>query len=142
MLTAEGVKALLEVKEQKLAHPESLVMHSYLQETESGICTCIGGQLILNKYGLDKLRETSEVPCNCHVLASSILGMPVTKEEIYEDRTLDTDKLFYVSCWSESLINSWDEEEEYSPERALVVAEVIDKFVATHYKTEKETENA
>lgn len=142
MLTAEGAKALLKVKEQKLAHPESLVMHSYFKETESGVCTCIGGQLILNKYGLDKLRETSEVPHNCHVLASSILGMPVTKEEVEEYRTPDTDKLFYVSYWSESLRNSWHEAEEYSPERALVVAEVIDKFVATHYKTEKETENA
>lgn len=137
MLTAEGVKALLKVKEQKLAHPESLVMHDYFLETESGICTCIGGQLILNKYGLDKLRETSKVLCNCHVLASSILGMPVTKEEVEDDRTLDTDKLFYLSCWSESLRDSWNEEEEYSPERALVVAEVIDEFVATHYIEDK-----
>lgn len=137
MLTAEGVKALIEVKEHKLAHPESLVMDFFFQESESGVCTCIAGQLILNKYGLDKLRETSKDSHNCHVLASSILGIPITKEEVEENRTLDTDELFCVSCWSDSLSDSWDETEKYSLERALLMAEVIDEFIATHYKKDK-----
>lgn len=137
MLTAKGKEALLKVKEQKLDHPESLVMHTYLQETESCICTCIGGQLIVNEYDLDKLRETSEVPFNCHVLAASILGMPVTLEEVEGNKSPETDKLFYLSCWSESLIEDYDDTEEYSPERAQIVAKVIDEFIAAYYKEDK-----
>lgn len=137
MLTAEHKAALLKVKEQKLANPHTLIMHTYLEETELYPRSCIAGQLILNKYGLDNLRETSEISFNCHSLASSILGMPLTKEEIEGDKSPETDKMFYLSCWSETLIDSWDDTEEYSLERAIIVAKVIDEFIAQHYKEEE-----
>lgn len=70
MLTAEGVAALLKVKEQKLAAPESLIMSDYLTQERTINRSCIGGQLILNRYGIKKFIEAAKILYGCPYFSS------------------------------------------------------------------------
>lgn len=140
MLTAEGVAALLKVKEQKLAAPESLIMSDYLTQERTINRSCIGGQLILNRYGIKKFIEAEKYDMGVHILAASILGISLTVEEAEANPI--TDELFHVSRWSDDLKDSWFKEEKYSLKRAQIVAEVIDRFISKHYKLEEVKEDA
>ena len=131
MLTAAGVEALLKVKEQKLADPDSLVMYTF---RDSFGATCIGGQLILNEYGVEKLKEAQGMYCGCHKLASSILGIPFKRSDPDEKRV--TDSLFYRWDWDNDLVDRWQHSTS-SDERAWIVAEVIDRFIDNYYQEEE-----
>lgn len=131
MLTKTGVEALLKVKEQKLADPDSLVMHTF---RDSFGATCIGGQLILNEYGVEKLEEAEGIHFGCHKLASSILVKPFKRFDPDEERV--TDSLFYWAAWDNDLVDRWQHSIS-SDERAQIVAEVIDRFIDTYYQEEE-----
>jgi hypothetical protein len=129
MLTAAGVEALLKVKEQKLADPDSLVMYTFRDPFGA---TCIAGQLILNEYGVEKLEEAEEMHFGCHKLASSILGIPFKRSDPDEERV--TDSLFYKQDWDNDLFDRWQRSPFFSSEeRAQIVAEVIDRFISKYY---------
>jgi hypothetical protein len=129
MLTTAGVEALLKVKEQKLADPDSLVMHTYLDHFGA---TCIGGQLILNKYGMQRLKEAEQIDFECHKLAGSIVGIPFEGDP---DNQRITDSLFHRLYWDKDLYNRW-QNSTTANERAQIVAEVINRFIAKNYQEE------
>ena len=127
MLTAAGVEALLKVKEQKLADPDSLVMYTF---RDSFGATCIAGQLILNEYGVEKLEEAEKEVFGCRKVASSILGIHFKRSDLNEGS--ETDSLFYKQDWDNDLFDRWQRSTS-SEERAQIVAEVIDRFISKYY---------
>ena len=137
MLTAAGVEALLKVKEQKLADPDSLVMHTFRDPFGA---TCIAGQLILNEYGVEKLEEAEKEVFGCRKVASSILGIHFKRwgeegsetDSIFYKQYWDTDSLFYKQDWDNDLFDRWQRSTS-SEERAQIVAEVIDRFISKYY---------
>lgn len=144
MLTAEGVQALLKVKEQKLAHPETLTMNSYTESSyQCGTVSCIGGQLVLNQpeYAggcLEAVEKAVYAKSLFKVEAAKILGFDIEERE--DDRRV-VESLFHISDWPEQLKQKWNCRSCQAAESAQIVAERIDLFIAEHYKPEEEVEN-
>lgn len=142
MLTKEGVEALLRVKAQKLAEPESLDMGVWIQtesDTPCGTVSCIAGQLIINKF----IEENSADNLNLNNLivdspsrdAYKILGFTEDEWDIPHG-------LFHRNRWSDNFYYAYAKAESGSKERSETLGRVIDHFIAQHYKPEEVTENA
>lgn len=148
MLTAAGVEALLKVKKQKLADPETLEMASYTGSNH--LCktvSCIGGQIVLNQpeyegMSLEEVEQAVYEKTTFKVAAASILGFDIEVEKV--DKTV-VDSLFHTSAWPYPFRDRYSSlVEDYSSKPsdfAKLVAERIDLFIAEHYK-EENTDNA
>lgn len=142
MLTKEGVAALLQVKAQKLAEPESLNMGVWVQtecDTPCGTVSCIAGQLIINKFieenGADSNLNDLTFEDYPSQDASKILGFRKDEGDI-------TDTLFHKSHWPADFYYAYAKAAENSRERAKILGQVIDHFIKAHYKSDEEIENA
>jgi hypothetical protein len=142
MLTKEGVEALLQVKAQKLAEPESLNMGVWIQtecDTPCGTVSCIAGQLIINKFieenSADSNLNDLALEAYASQAASKILGFTDDEWNITED-------LFHRNYWPVDLHNAYARAAENSKERAEILGQVIDQFIKAHYKPEEKTKNA
>ena len=141
MLTTAGVEALLQVKAQKLAEPESLNMGVWVQtecDTPCGTVSCIAGQLIINKFieenGADSNLNDLTFENSPSQAASKILGFRKDEEDI-------TDTLFHTGHWSADFYYAYKAAEN-SREQAKILGQVIDHFIKAHYKSDEEIENA
>ena len=142
MLTKEGVAALLQVKAQKLAEPESLNMGVWVQtecDTPCRTVSCIAGQLIINKFieenGADSNLNDLTFEGYPFQDASKILGFRKDEGDI-------TDTLFYTGHWTADFYYAYAKAAENSRERAKILGQVIDHFIKAHYKSDEEIENA
>ena len=141
MLTTAGVEALLQVKAQKLAEPESLNMGVWVQtecDTPCGTVSCIAGQLIINKFieenGADSNLNDLTFENSPSQAASKILGFRKDEEDI-------TDTLFHTGHWPADFYYAYKAAEN-SREQAKILGQVIDHFIKAHYKSDEEIENA
>lgn len=139
MLTAAGVEALLKVKEQKLANPDSLAMGTFLYGTVS----CIAGQLILNQPEYKEMtwqQITSAVydKSSFTVEAGTILGFDLEdKDDMECENRQILDSLFFTECWPETLREKYERIPPLATSYyAELVAERIDQFIEEHYQEE------
>lgn len=142
MLTKEGVAALLQVKAQKLAEPESLDMGCWIQtetDTPCGTVSCIAGQLIINKFieenGTDSDLRNLETKGYPSQVAYKILGFRKDEWDI-------PFKLFHRNQWPADFYRAYANAAESSKKRAEILGQVIDYFIAQHYKPKEVTEDA
>lgn len=148
MLTAAGVEALLKVKEQKLANPDSLAMGTFL----CGTVSCIAGQLILNQPEYKEMtwqQITSAVydTSSFTVEAGKILGFDLEDVDLEDEDDKEGKyqqilaSLFFTGCWPETLREKYRQlftnlDDYSSGNVAQLVAERIDQFIEEHYQEE------
>jgi hypothetical protein len=147
MLTADGVKALLKVKAQKLARPDNLNMATWIKTECNGsgyTVSCIAGQLVINSLaaetGLEpnniKQETFKELTAKDYLdTANKILGFA-------EDDWEGTASLFDKVCWTEEFKQAYNKAARGSKERAEILGQVIDWFIETNYKPEEVLTNA
>lgn len=126
-----NTQALLEVKEQILAHPELHDMSDYFRESDCDTQMCIAGQLVWNAgwRPLDDLwieHEYDREPRRILVVAAEILQV----------NYWDAQELFFEDSWPAQFRDLFMKAET-SEGRARAAAAMIDYFIVTHQRAPK-----